>query len=118
MTEEVFALAKELGHIGQEDEVALRALCGQAEEELRGRLAENVTEADCSAAFRLGAAWLALSLLCAAQTAGGVESFSAGRLTVRYGGAAQRASVMRLQAEQVMKPYLKDGGFVFRGVRG
>ena len=35
MTEEIFGLAKALGHVGAEDESALQPLCQAAEEELK-----------------------------------------------------------------------------------
>ena len=120
MTEEIFGLAKALGHVGAEDESALQPLCQAAEEELNGRLREGLTAADCGGAFPLAAAWLALSALTASGAASGVERFTAGDVTVeeRSGAEEERASALRRQAEQVMAPYLRDDGFVFRGVAG
>ena len=121
MTERIFTLAKALGHVGAEDEETLRQLCELAAEELRGRLRRGVTEADCEPAFRIGAAWLALAGLCAGGAAEGVESFTAGNLTIRQGGGKvplERCAGLRRQAEQVMGPYLEDGRFSFRGVPG
>lgn len=119
MTEKIFALAKALGHVGSEDEDALMELCALSERELRFRLREDVHEEDCEEAFRTGAAWLALSGLCVAGER--IEGFTAGGLTVKHGGglnAMERSGVLRQRCEETMRPYLKDEGFVFQGVRG
>lgn len=119
MVEKIFALAKALGRVGSEDEDALTELCALAERELLERLREDVGVEDCEEAFRTGAAWLALSGLCVAGE--GVESFTAGGLTIRHGGGAsaiERSGVLRKRCEETMRPYLRDEGFVFLGVRG
>ena len=46
-----------------------------------------------------------------------VESFTAGAVTIRQGDGAARRRALRMQAKQVMKPWLKDECFLFRGVR-
>ena len=117
--EETVTLAAALGRVGAEDQEALRILCAQAERELRGRLSEDA--GDCGGAFTLAAAWLALAGLCAGSAAGGVESFTAGGLTIRKGTAGDRllrAESLRRQAEEAVRPYLKDEGFSFLGVEG
>ena len=99
----------------------LQALCDLAEQELEGRLKNGITRADCGAAFTMGAAWLGLAGLCAAGAADEVESFTAGSLTIHHrdgGGAESRSLSLRRQAEQVMRPYLRDEGFCFLGVQG
>ncbi len=121
MTEEIFALAKMLGHVGTEEEEGLRRLCPGAEEELRGRLREGITPEDCTPAFCMGAAWLALAGLCAGAGAGQAEEFSAGGLTIKRGSGKnllERSEGLRRQAELIMGPYLEDRGFSFVGVRG
>ena len=119
MTEKIFALAKALGRVESGDEDALMELCTLAEQELLGRLREDVRVEDCEEAFRTGAAWLALAGLCVADQ--GVESFTAGGLTIKHGGGAsaiERSGMLRKRCEEVMRAYLKDEGFCFRGVRG
>ena len=121
MTEEIFALAKVLGHVGAEDEEGLRRLCAGADEELRGRLKEGIAPGDCAPAFCMGAAWLALAGLCAGAGAERVGEFSAGGLTIRQESGKsllERSEGLRRQAELVMGPYLEDRGFSFMGVRG
>jgi hypothetical protein len=115
MTDEVLALAAALG--GAEESDTLRLLCESAVEELTGMLREDVTGEDCGGAFRLAAAWMALAELGLTQD-DGVESFTAGEVSIKKGDGQARRAALRLQARQVMRPYLKDEGFVFRGVKG
>lgn len=80
-----------------------------------------MTPDDCGEAFLLGAAWLALAGLAAGED-GGVESFRAGDVRhtppLRDGRQGRAVPALRLQARQVMARYLRDDGFVFRGVPG
>lgn len=115
MEDEILTLAKRLGGAGC-DETALAALCNAAQAELAGRLREGVSPADCGRAFPLAAAWLALAKLYTGEA--GVEQFSAGNLTIRQRDGAARGAALRLQAEQVLKEWLRDDGFVFWGVKG
>lgn len=116
LTERIIALAKELGHV--EESEGLTALCESAQVELTGMLREGVTAEDCGGAFPLAAAWLALAALQTGGSGDEVESFTAGAVSIRKKDGAQRAAALRLQAVQVMKPWLRDEGFVFRGVEG
>lgn len=113
LMEKTLALAVSLGK--REESETLRALCAAAAEELKGLLRPGLTVEDCAGAFPLAAAWMALGALEAGE--GDVESFTAGAVTLRRGDAAQRRSALRLQARQVMKPYLRDEDFLFRGVK-
>ncbi len=114
MTDEIVALAAVLGKTEESD--GLRALCAVAAEELKGLLRPGVSAEDCKQAFVLAAAWLALAGLEAADD--GVESFTAGEVTVRKRSGTLRQKALRLQALQVMKSYIDDPGFLFRGVKG
>lgn len=109
------ALAVLLGKT--EESEGLRTLCEAAEDELTGWLREGVTAADCGQCFVLAGAWLALAAREVAED-DGVSSFTAGEVTVRQGDRKARGQALRLQARQVMRPYLRDEGFSFRGVRG
>lgn len=113
-------MAQTLGTVSERQQGALEALCTLAEVEMAGRLRDGVTPEDCGPAFVLGCAWLALSGLAGGQYGGG-GSFTAGSVTIREaesGENRERAAALRLQAETVLGPYLKDRGFVFRGVEG
>lgn len=120
MGAEVLALAQKLGHVEERDMEVLETLCAAAEQELMGWLKEGVSPEDCGGAFPLAAAWLALAARAGSQ-ADGVERFTAGEVSVQLKGgqdAAARREALRLQARQVMGPYIRDGRFVFRGVPG
>lgn len=114
MTEEILALATALGKV--EESGRLRTLCAAAETELAGLLRPGTAPEDCGGAFPLAAAWMALASLAVAEE-DGVRAFTAGDVTVRREGR-ERREALRLQARQVMKPYLRDQGFAFWGVRG
>lgn len=112
--EEILKLAAALGKVEETEELSL--LCTAAVEELRGLLRDGVQAEECGAAFVLAAAWMALAGL---DTAGDdVESFTAGEVSIRRRDGGERGKALRLQAMQVMRPWLRDEGFVFRGVRG
>ena len=105
--DEVLHLAAALGRREETEELSL--LCAAAVEELKGLLRDGVSMEDCGGAFPLAAAWMALA---GAQAAGddGVESFTAGEVTIRKGDGEARRKALRLQALQVMKPWLRDEG--------
>ena len=106
-TAQVFA-----GAVSDAERSVLERLCAGAEAGLRARLREGLTPEDCYDSFVCAAAWLALSGL--QSTKSEVESFSAGNLTVKRAPGA--ANCLSMQAELMMAPYLKDGGFQFRRV--
>lgn len=113
-------MAQTLGHVEDSQGPALEALCRIAAEEMTGRLREGVTPEDCGPAFVLGCAWVALAGLAGGQYGGGTQ-FTAGSVTIREADCGQnreRSAALRLQGETVLGPYLKDWGFLFRGVEG
>lgn len=114
LTDRIMALAETLGKVEESD--GLRILCEAAQTELGGLLKEEITPEDCGEAFVLAAAWLALAGLEVSDD--GVESFTAGEVSIRKKDGSLRQKALRLQALQVIKPYARDEGFVFRGVRG
>lgn len=119
MQETILKYAKDMGTLGEGQEV-LEALCAAAEAELRGKLRYGLTPEDCNGAFPLAAAWLARAGLCGAQCVDDAPtSWSAGAVSVSGASSAgERANGLRGQAYQLMAPYLEDGDFFFRGVRG
>ena len=119
MTEEIFALARLLGQVGEEQEEALQALCRAAVEELSAQLRPGLGPEACGEAFRIAAAWTALADLTEADRAAGAESFSAGDFTVHLGTAGgEGADRLRQRARELLASYRAAGGFAFRGVRG
>lgn len=102
------------GGLDESREAVLEHLCAAAERTLCGRLREDVRPEDCHDAFVCAAAWIALSSLSAAKGSDGVDSFTAGTLTVHRATGAEHCLAM--QAEVMMAPYLRDGSFRFQGV--
>lgn len=114
MTEQVLELVRALGGAGK-DEDLLRTLCVNACRTLDQRLRDGVTAEDCEGAYPLAAAWLTLDWL----RGGGLEdvtAISAGGISLRRESGGGRT--LTDQAWALMKPWLRDDGFVFRGVRG
>lgn len=116
MTEQVLELVQALCGPGQ-DEGTLRALCGCACRTLDYRLKEGVSAEDCGEAYPLAAAWLAMDWLRGSRGLDGVTALSAGDLTVRRDGGGDSGKLSG-QAMRLMAPFLRDDGFVFRGVKG
>ena len=114
MEDEVLALAKSLGQIGEKEAQVLGTLCGEASRTLDRRLRGGVRPEDCADAYRLAAAWLALAAL--EESRGGVRRFSAGDLTIEKDSGGGKTLESRAWA--LMRPYVRDDDFVFRGVRG
>ena len=115
MTQRIVALCRAMG-AGEGREELLLLLARAVERDLEGRLKAGVRPEDCSEAFPLAAAMLVADALEAWEGSGDVSSFTAGDLTIHTqdtGGRSRREKAMALLA-----PWLKDTGFVFRGVRG
>lgn len=109
-------LAATLGKVGDAERERLGLLCAAAAEELERGLREGVTREDCGKAFPLAAAWMALGDLGTGDRADGVESFTAGGLTLRMG--ERDGGPLRSRGLELMRPYLRDEGFSFVGVPG
>ena len=105
-----------MGVAGQ-DETVLLTLCRNACDMLDRRLKDGLTAEDCGEAYPLAAAWIALDWLRGSQGMDGVTYLSAGDLTVRREGSGNDGSLSR-RAHEIMSPFLRDDGFVFRGVKG
>lgn len=121
MIGEAVELAMALGELDEGVRGKVETLCRAAVEELSRRLRDGVGAGECAPALALAAAWTALADLCMGDCADGVESFTAGAVTVRQGEkltALERSQGLRARAELVMAPYVEDRGFSFRGVRG
>lgn len=118
MTQEIFSLAKSLGAVGPEQESALLALCEGAQSELAGELRAGVAPEDCRERFLRAAAWLALADLRVGEASSGVESFTAGGLTIRQRSGEKDGEALRKRAWELMAPYLSNRGFCFQGVKG
>lgn len=102
------------GNISTQQRSILERLCAAADAALQNRLREGLTPEECYDSFVCAAAWMALSELGSVRDAAGVESFTAGNISVHHTSGA--SNCLAMQAEVMMAPYLKDAGFQFRGV--
>ena len=114
MEERMLELAVTLGRISEGDEGMLSILCEQVCIELGERLRDGVSQADCAEAFALAGAWLALANYYATDE--GISQFTAGDLTVQHRESTARCAALRMQAEQIIRPYVQDEKFAFLGV--
>ena len=120
LQETILTLATAAAGAGEQDETLLETLCRAAETYWRGRLRTGVAAEDCGEAFPCAAAFTAAADLAAGQ-GGGIESFTAGSVSVKGAGgenAARRAESLRRSAEARMAPFTEPGDFAFRGVSG
>ncbi len=115
MTDAVLEIVK--GLCPGRDEELLRLLCAAACEALDGLLREDVKPEDCGGRFALAAAWLAADWLRDCGGTSEITALSAGDLSVRRESGAS-AGRLSGRAMELMAPYIRDAGFVFRGVRG
>lgn len=120
MEEEIFALAQVLMEVAPSEEERLENLCTVAVTDLTSRLKAGVTAEDCSPAFTLAAAWLALSFLSAGEGVHGVDALSAGEISLQRENstALERSQGLRRKSDLLMTPYLTDCDFCFMGVKG
>lgn len=115
LTEQIYAQALVLcGGLDERQDALLRLLCRAAVASLTARLRPGLTPGDCQGDFVGAASLYALAALSEADGTEGIESFTAGDVTVRRSGGTG-ARCLRSQAELMMAPWLRDG-FAFLGV--
>ena len=117
MTEQVLELVQALSGAGRDEEL-LRSLSAAACRMLDRRLRDGLTAEDCEGLYPLAAAWLVMDWLRGSQGLEGITSLSAGDISVRREAGAGEAGTLSRRALDLMKPYFRDDGFVFRGVSG
>ena len=112
--DQVFARALVLaGDLDGRQQERLQVLCGAAMDILEARLRDGMAPEDCREAFVTAAGLQALEML---ESFGEVSEFRAGDLTVKLKEDREgRRQGLRHQAEELMRPYLKDT-FLFTGV--
>ena len=116
LTEQIFAQAVVLtGSLEVKQEALLRLLCSGAANALASRLRSGITPQDCKADFVAAASLYALAALSEAEGLEGVESFTAGDVTVKKGGTSAASACLRRQADLMISPYCMDT-FSFQGV--
>lgn len=124
MTEEIFAQAQAMyrGRLDSREKSVLQELCRCAEEELRSRLREGVMPEGIGFVFATAAGTLALSMFIQLRSGTQEESsMKLGDVSIQrrgVGAGHSSAAQLRRQAELLLRPWLLDDGFVFRGVPG
>ena len=116
MTRQIAELVRTLGR-DDWDEGLVAGVCQAAERRLERRLKPGLTPKDCGGAFPIAAAWIALSALENRGGLEGIQSFTAGDLTVRTGGGGGTGRLEE-QAEKLMAPFCTPSGFAVRGTPG
>ena len=119
--EKILALGKDICLPAESEEALLGLLCTAAEERWTGRLRAEVRPEDCEEALCCACAFTAAAgILRSRSGSGAAESFTAGSVSVRAGGAgeAERAAgALEAQAAQLMVPWCQGEDFAFQGVR-
>lgn len=111
-TEDILSTASVFaGSLDAQERSVLERLCAAADSDMALRLREDVTPEDCYDSYVCACAWMALARLGDARNAAGVESFTAGTMTVRKSKGA--SNCLAMQAEVLMAPYLRSTGFRF-----
>ena len=104
------------------EEGLLSNLCSTAMNRWEAQLRDGMEPEDCRGAFVAASAWTALAGMTGAgeSTSPSPVSFTAGDLTVRNrdASASDCAKSLREQAEAIMAPFVRDGGFAFLEVAG
>ena len=117
MTDRVLELVQALSGAGQAEE-RQRTLSATACQTLDRRLRDGLTAEDCEGVYPLAAAWLVMDWLRGSQGLEGITSLSAGDISVRREAGSGDGGNLSQRAFELMRPYLRDDGFVFRGVSG
>lgn len=116
MTEQVFAQAKLLAGLEEEQQLALlRVFCQAAVGALTARLKPDVTAENCQEDFISAASLLALAAYSESDPAANWEQIQLGHMTIRPNGGGTAAKCLRSQADALMLSHCREA-FCFRGV--
>ncbi len=116
MTQQVFAQAKLLAGVEDEQQLALlQIFCQAAVGVLTARLKPDVAVEDCQEDFISAASLLALAAFSESDPAANWEQIQLGHMTIRPNGGGTAAKCLRSQAEALMTPHCRDA-FSFKGV--
>jgi len=124
MTDDILTVAKCFSDRAwtQAEEEVMTVLCQAARDRWAEKLREELDPEDCRGPFVTACAWSALAAMQSGLEAGTefpVSAFTAGDLTVKReqtGSAAAKS--LEAQAQALMEPYVRDGGFAFLEVMG
>ena len=121
MTERILELACGMTHPSEEEQALLETLCHASEAAWAARLKSGVSAETCAEAFLCAAAMTAAADFAMSRNSEGVESFTAGEISIRHSGCAEgktQADALRKTAERLMAPYAEPESFALKGVRG
>lgn len=121
MQERILALAVGITGADETHQQLLEALCAAAEASWLIRLREGITAEACSEAFCCAAAFTAAADFVVSQSGSGIDSFTAGEISIKGQGgtnSAAAAEALRRTAERLMVSYAVSESFRFQGVRG
>lgn len=113
MVERTVSLCRQLGAEADREEI-LPVLALAACEQLKQRLRPGLTWEDCGDVFPLAAAMVVMDTLAELEGEGRVSAFTAGEVTIRCSGSGTLVRAAR----HLLRPWLREEGFAFRGVRG
>ena len=113
--DDVYAVAVQYAAPAEGEQTQLMRLCRAAIGRLRKDLADGVSESECIDSLVCGAALLAAADFLAIHSQSGVQSFSAGPVSVTKNDGL-RAKRMREEAALLLAPWCR-GAFRFLGVR-
>ena len=114
-TDEILSVASSF--CGGDKEI-LETLCISAENELTARLKSGSVNEDFKNTFITAAAFLAAAMYYEVSDGDGVTSYSVGNVSVNREGNGVNYKNLRSQTEIMMAPYINDGGFSFKRVKG
>lgn len=115
--QQVFQRFCELTGLSYNDAQQYRWLCNNAADELNEMLVSNIDMQKCSSRLSVAAAAIAYYRYIIFTENSNVTSFKAGDLTVAYSDCKVFAKEYLNQCLKSIAPYIKDGNFMFRGVR-
>ena len=121
MTERIISLASGLVNPSETEVVMLEALCHAAENKWMNSLQNGVTLESCGEAFLCATAFSAAADFVVSRNSEGIESFTAGEISVKRDGSsagASQAEALRKAAARLMAPYAVMESFAFKGVQG
>lgn len=97
------------------DPEIIKILCDAVCRKLDDLLADGLTCEDCAEAYQAAGLWIVIGWTREIMNWRGIVSLSAGDIQARF---STDTTPLQNRALSLMSPYMKDRGFVFRGVRG
>ena len=116
MHEHILTLAAVLSGADENDWTLLEPICTALESAWLARLKDGVSPETCQDAFDCAVAFSAAAVFSAGNA--GLDSFSAGDVSVKIRQDAQGQNALSAAAERLMAPYVLPDGLFLKGVTG